>query len=78
MCIRDRGFPHCQLFLIAATRRCGARVSVLLCPAILTNRITVIDLVGRYPTDYLIVRTPLLRRIVTSFTRILRYETIEY
>ena len=37
--------------------------------SLITSRITVIGLVGRYPTNYLIVRTHLPIRIVTSFTK---------
>ncbi len=53
---------HCPRFPTAASRRSRARVSVPVWPTTLSGRLPVIGLVGRYPTNYLIGRTPLLRR----------------
>lgn len=58
----DQGFPHCPRFPTAASRRSGARVSVPLWPTTLSGRLPVVGLVGRYPTNYLMGRGPLLRR----------------
>ena len=46
-------FVHCARFPVAATRRCRHRVSVTLCPVMLSHRIPVIGLVSRYLTNYL-------------------------
>ena len=57
-----QAFAHCAKFPIAASRRSEARVSVPLCPYILSDRIPVIGLVGIYPANYLIGRRPILKR----------------
>ena len=44
-------FVHCPIFLVAATRRCGARVSVPLCLFDLSVQIPVIALVSLYLTN---------------------------
>jgi len=46
-----QGFPHCPIFLVAAIRRCGARVSVPLCLIDLSVQIPVIALVSHYLTN---------------------------
>ncbi len=56
----DQGFPHCPRFPTAASRRCLGRVSVPVCLIILSNQVWIVDLVGRYPTNYLIQRGPIL------------------
>ena len=53
-----QAFAHCARFPAAASRRSGGRVSVPLCPFVLSHRIPVYDLVGHYPTNYLIGRKP--------------------
>ena len=63
-----QAFAHCRLFLIAASRRSGARVSVPLWLTILSDQLPVIGLVGSYPTNYLIGRRLIPWRTVTSFT----------
>ena len=55
-------FVHCARFPVAATRRCRFRVSVTLWPIMLSHRLTVIALVGFYPTNKLIVYRLLLKR----------------
>ncbi len=57
-----QAFAHCPKFPAAASRRSGGRVSVPLWLVILSDQLPVIGLVGRYPTNYLIGREPLLRR----------------
>ena len=65
---RGQAFAHCRLFLIAAFRRNGARVSVLLWLTTLSGQLPVIDLVSRYLTNYLIGRRIIPKRPVTVFT----------
>ena len=45
-----QAFAHCRRFLTAASRRSGARVSVPLWPATLSGRLSVVAMVGLYPT----------------------------
>ena len=58
-----QGFPHCAKFPTAASRRSLDRVSVPVWPSILSDRLPVFGLVGRYLTNYLIGRRPIPRRI---------------
>ena len=58
-----QGFPHCAIFPTAASRRSLGRVSVPVWMIIFSNHLTIVDLVGRYPTNYLIVRRPVPNRI---------------
>jgi len=51
-----QGFPHCAIFPTAASRRSLDRVSVPVCPIILSDRIPIVALVGHYPTNKLIGR----------------------
>ena len=53
---------HCAIFPTAASRRSLGRVSVPMWPFNLSVRLLIVDLVGRYPTNYLIRREPILRR----------------
>ena len=57
-----QGFPHCRSLSTAASRRSLGRISVPVWPVILSDRLRVVGLVGRYPTNYLIRREPLSRR----------------
>ncbi len=57
-----QGFPHCAIFLTAASRRSLDRVSVPVWLIILSDQLTISALVGRYPTNKLMVRGPLLWR----------------
>ena len=61
-------FVHCAIFLVAATRRCTARVSVQLWLIDLSVQLPVIALVGFYPTNKLIGRRLLSWRSVKTFT----------
>ena len=58
-----QGFPHCAISLTAASRRSLGRVSVPVWGVILSDPRPVVGLVGFYPTNYLIGRSPLTRRI---------------
>ena len=53
---------HCAIFPTAASRRSLGRVSVPMWPFNLSVRLLIVDLVGRYPTNYLIRREAILRR----------------
>ena len=46
-----QGFPHCEKFPTAATRRCLDRVSVPVWLAVLSDQLPIVALVGRYPTN---------------------------
>ena len=58
-----QAFAHCGRFLTAASRRSLDRVSVPVWLVILSDQLTIVGLVGHYPTNYLIVRRPLPKRI---------------
>ncbi len=47
----DQGFPHCPIFLTAASRRSLDRVSVPVWLIILSDQLQIVALVGRYPTN---------------------------
>ena len=47
---------HCPIFLTAASRRSLDRISVPVWPIILSDRLNIIGLVGRYLTNYLMLR----------------------
>ena len=57
-----QAFAHCERFPTAASRRSLGRVSVPVWMIIFSNHLTIVDLVGRYPTNYLIVRRPFPNR----------------
>ena len=52
---------HCAKFPTAASRRSLGRVSVPMWPVGLSTRLSIVDLVGRYPTNYLIRRRPITK-----------------
>ena len=56
----DQGFPHCPIFPTAASRRSLGRISVPMWPITLSGRLLIVALVGRYPTNKLIRREPIL------------------
>ena len=60
---------HCPKFLTAASRRSLGRVSVPVWLIILSDQLTIVGLVGRYPTNYLIVRRPFPKRIAALLRR---------
>src|SRR2546429_8223549 len=53
---------HCAIFLTAASRRSLARVAVPVWLVVLSDQLPVAALVGRYPTNKLIGREPILER----------------
>ena len=57
-----QGFPHCAIFPTAASRRSLDRVSVPMWPFILSDRLLIVALVGRYPANQLIRREPIYDR----------------
>ena len=54
-----QAFAHCPIFPTAASRRSLGRISVPMWPFNLSVRLLIVDLVGRYPTNYLIRREPI-------------------
>ena len=54
---------HCAIFPTAASRRSLGRVSVPMWPYILSDRLLIVALVGRYPANWLIRRGSILYRI---------------
>jgi hypothetical protein len=51
-----QGFPHCAIFLTAASRRSLDRVPVPVWLAVLSDQLPIVALVGLYPTNKLIGR----------------------
>ena len=58
-----QSFLHCAIFPTAASRRSLGRISVPMWPFNLSVRLLIVDLVGRYPTNYLIRRELIFQRI---------------
>ena len=69
----DQACAHCPIFPTAASRRSLGRVSVPVWLIILSNQLSIIALVGHYPTNQLIKRRFLHKRI-TPLT--LRYHAV--
>jgi hypothetical protein len=63
-----QAFAHCGRFSTAASRRSLGSVSVPVWPIVLSDRLPVIALVGRYPTNKLIGRNPLPKQRKPPFT----------
>lgn len=59
----DQAFAHCPIFPTAASRRSLGRVSVPVWLIILSDQLSIIALVGLYPTNKLIERRLLHRRL---------------
>ena len=57
-----QGFPHCAISPTAASRRSLGRISVPMWPVNLSVRLLIVDLVGRYPANYLIRREAIFQR----------------
>ena len=68
-----QGFPHCTRSLTAASRRSLGRVSVPVWLAILSDQLRIVALVGHYPTNKLIRRRPLPKRLATLITGMNRW-----
>ena len=64
-----QGFPHCQKFPTAASRRSLDRVSVPVCPTVLSDRILIVALVSHYLINKLISRGLLLKRNAPFITK---------
>ena len=47
----DQAFAHCPIFPTAASRRSLDRVSVPVSLVVLSDQLTILALVGRYPTN---------------------------
>ncbi len=60
-----QGFPHCAKFLTAASRRSLAHISVPVWLIILSDQLTIVALVDRYPTNKLMVRELIFKRKLT-------------
>ena len=60
----DQGSPHCPKFPTAASRRSLGRVSVPVWLVVLSDQLSIVALVGRYPANKLIEHRPLLLRKV--------------
>ena len=60
-----QGFPHCEKFSTAATRRCLGRVSVPVWLVVLSDQLPVRALVSRYLTNKLIGRELIKKRLAT-------------
>ena len=57
-----QAFAHCARFPDANSRRSLDHVSVPVWPTILSDRLAIVALVGRYPTNKLMARGPILKR----------------
>ncbi len=64
-----QGFPHCARFPTAASRGSLDRVSVPVWLIVLSDQLPIRALVGRYPTNKLIGRSPILSRLSALPTR---------
>jgi len=73
-----QAFAHCGRFLTAASRRSLGRVSVPVWLAVLSDQLPVIGLVGRYPTNYLIGRRPLPKRLAALVARVYTHDHMRY
>jgi hypothetical protein len=59
----DQACAHCPIFPTAASRRSLGRVSVPVWLVVLSDQLPIAGLVGHYPTNNLIGRRPLPRRL---------------
>ena len=58
-----QGYPHCPIFLTAASRRSLVRVSVPVWGTVLSDPLPIVGSVGRRPADYLMGRMPVPDRL---------------
>ncbi len=56
-----QGFPHCQSFSTAASRRSLGRISIPVWLTILSDQLPIKALVSRYLTNKLVGRGPILK-----------------
>ena len=68
-----QAFAHCPIFPTAASRRSLDRLSVPMWPFNLSVRLPIVDLVGRYLTNYLIGRELIYVRISLVYRGCPRY-----
>ncbi len=61
-----QGFPHCAKFLTAASRRSLDRVPVPVWLIILSDQLTIVVLVGLYPTNKLMVRKLISKQLLSG------------
>ena len=66
--LRRQACAHCEQFPTAASRRSLGRVSVPVWPSALSGRLPIVALVSRYPTNELIGRRPLPKRLAALET----------
>ncbi len=59
----DQAFAHCPIFLTAASRGSLDRVSVPVWLIILSDQLSIVALVGHYPTNKLMDRNPIPSRL---------------
>ena len=60
-----QGCPHCAKFLTAASRRSLDRVPVPVWLIILSDQLTIVALVGLYPTNKLMVRKLIPKQLLS-------------
>ncbi len=60
-----QGCPHCAKFLTAASRRSLDRVPVPVWLIILSDQLTIVVLVGLYPTNKLMVRKLISKQLLS-------------
>ena len=65
-----QAFAHCAIFPTAASRRSLDRVSVPVWPIILSDRLPIVALVGRYPANQLMGRGLISMRQLASRGRL--------
>ncbi len=73
-----QGFPHCAIFPTAASRGSLDRVSVPVWLIILSDQLSIVALVGHYPTNKLMERSPIPSRLTAlptplKWSQIIRY-----
>src|SRR3970282_2870300 len=64
-----QAFAHCAKFPTAASRRSLGRVSVPVWVIVLSDHLPIVALVSHYPTNELIGRRPLPKRLAALMTR---------
>ena len=69
-------FVHCAIFPTAASRRSLGRISVPVWPIALSGRLSIVALVGRYPTNKLMERGLILMRQVAPPLTPVRCRTV--
>ena len=67
---------HWPIFLTAASRRSLVRVSVPVWGTFLSEPLMIVDLVGLYPTNYLIIRIPIFYQLI--FNKYLHAQPLYY